>query len=100
MRRIDTHTARLHHGSARRRGRNSPLHRLARHRSRDGYRQRCEVLCAAARCLRRSLNALAQADQLESKGIHPRSDEGVLGPALLEADDDIVEGPLIQPRLE
>ena len=46
------------------------------------------------------LNALAQADQLESKGIHPRSDEGVLGPALLEADDDIVEGPMIQPRLE
>ena len=44
--------------------------------------------------------SLAQADQLESKGIYPRSDQVVLGPALLEADDHIVEGPLIQPRLE
>ncbi|SOE69927.1 hypothetical protein SAMN06296378_2095 [Salinibacterium xinjiangense] len=53
-----------------------------------------------ATCARGPLSALAQADQLEGEGIHPRSDEGVLGPALLEADDHIVEGPLIQPRLE
>ena len=103
MQRLDTRAHGQHHASARRRGGNSPLHRGAHHPSRDGYKERCGVLDAAARrptARQWATEPLAQADQLEGKGIHPRSDEGVLGPALLEADDHIVEGPLIQPRLE